>query len=884
MKPLYLELQAFGPYVEKQSVDFEALAEKGMFLLKGPTGSGKTTIFDAMVFALYGESSGDDGKKGGRNELEQWRCNQAEFHTATYVSFTFSVNGHKYLFKRSLVRKRIKLDPVLEAGEIDESGNVIPFFENPKAADLKNKATELIGLTREQFRQVVLLPQGQFEKFLIADSGVKEEILKKIFGTEQWSIYAEKLYEKANARKTELDGLKTELDAFLSEEGFVSLEELATKIENNKTELEAVEQNHTEFQSEQKQKELNQDRNLSLQFGQLHELEKKQRELVNQQEEIDKKGELYKKVERAEKVRVFISEYDQAKKEEKNRFDTWEKLKEKLPDAENQVKDCKEKKDLHEQLSPVDKNQITIGSYQAKIEVYQNIDSLKKAADEKEGAFSETQTLFKECEGKLKKAENKAKDDYEAFNKANDDASTYRTRYFAGIYGELAEALVEGEKCPVCGSTHHPEPAKKAEDSVSKEQMEAAEENAKRLHTIWTKSEEERKKLADEYKEKKDKRDSLQTEFLTAKNAYDTSQNNLIEGINSLKELQAAIRKLQKANEDFEKKTKSLAEKLDAANAAHTDLTSMIRSAEEEYNSAVVKREAAEADLKEKLMAENFASVEAVRENLMTAEERTALHEAIVGYQRDVETIRQQLSEKEKELDGKTEPDQSRFEERQQEINQERSEYSKNHSRLDADIKRLTRKLTNLRKKNEKYQAEITEAGTDLKFAKALRGNTGVGIQRYVLAIMFNQVINEANRMLSRVHGGRYYLYRSDDKDGGNKKGLELKVTDNRAPEQEGRSVRMLSGGEKFLVSLSLSIGLSTVAQKSGVRIEALFIDEGFGTLDDHSINDAMDILESVRKSSGLIGIISHVPLLESCIPTHLEVEKREKGSMLVKR
>lgn len=881
MKPLYLELQAFGPYVEVQRVNFEALSEKGMFLLKGPTGSGKTTIFDAMVFALYGGSSGDDSTKGGRNDLTEWRCNQADFHTSTYVSFTFSVNGHKYLFKRSLEPKRVKFDQVLEAGEIDESGNVIPFFDNPKAADLKDKAEKLIGLTREQFRQVVLLPQGQFEKFLTADSGVKDKILQKIFGAEQWGIYAAALFDKADARKKELGALKNNLDNSLKEEGFTTLEELAIKIDDSKKELRVVEQNHAEFQSEQKQKNLNQDRELSQQFGQLHNLEKTQQELAAQQEEIDKKRELYNKAERAEKVREVIEKFDSAVSEEKSRLNTWDDLKKKLPDAGSKVTACEEAKEEHEKKSRVTENQTTIGIYQSKTEVYRNIDQLKKDAKDKERAYSKAAKLCEEYEGKLKTAEGKAQKAFSAYNEANENASAYRRRYFEGIYGELAATLVEGEKCPVCGSTHHPNPAVKAEDSVSKEQMEDAEKKAEELGKIWRTAEKTRGTLDDEFKKKSDEKDTLNTEYLNAEHAYEHSKKNLIEGINSLKELQAAIKKLEQENRAFEEKRKTLAEELEVANIARTDLNTRIDTAKKEYVSASENRGKAAAILKEKLLAENFDTVEAVREALLSAKERTALHEAIVGYARDVETIGQQLKEKAEELDGKTEPDQSRFEERQQEISQESRDYSGACARLNGDIQRLTRKYDNLREKNERYTAEITEAENDVKFAKALRGDTGVGIQRYVLAIMFNQVIYEANRMLSKVHGGRYYLYRSDDKGSSNKKGLELKVTDNRAPEKEGRSVRMLSGGEKFLVSLSLSIGLSTVAQKSGVRIEALFIDEGFGTLDDHSINDAMDILESVRKSSGLIGIISHVPLLESCIPTHLEVEKNENGSML---
>ena len=182
MKPLKLELQAFGPYAQRQTIDFEKLAEKGMFLIKGPTGSGKTTIFDAMTFALYGGSSGDDSRnKFGRNDLEEWRCNQADKNTSTEVSFTFSVQDRKYQFSRRLVPKRKNLSAEYSAGELDENGVLLPFFENPKKDDLTAKATELVGLTKEQFRQVVLLPQGQFERFLTAPATEKESILKKIF-------------------------------------------------------------------------------------------------------------------------------------------------------------------------------------------------------------------------------------------------------------------------------------------------------------------------------------------------------------------------------------------------------------------------------------------------------------------------------------------------------------------------------------------------------------------------------------------------------------------------------------------------------------------------------------------------------------------------------
>ncbi|MCR4648872.1 MAG: SMC family ATPase, partial [Lachnospiraceae bacterium] len=164
-------------------------------------------------------------------------------------------------------------------------------------------------------------------------------------------------------------------------------------------------------------------------------------------------------------------------------------------------------------------------------------------------------------------------------------------------------------------------------------------------------------------------------------------------------------------------------------------------------------------------------------------------------------------------------------------------------------------------------------------------GDSGTGLQRYVLGIMFSQVIASANKMLEMVHGGRYRLFRSDDKvAGSNKRGLDLKVYDSHSAESEGRFVSTLSGGEKFLASLALSIGMSTIAQKSGIKIEALFIDEGFGSLDEDSISDAMDILNSIQEANGLVGIISHVQILQDRIPSKLIVERQGNGSHIAQR
>ena len=225
MRPIRLELQAFGPFKGKEAIDFQKLAENGIFLIKGPTGSGKTTIFDAMTYALYGGSSGDDSKKkNGRNAIEEWRCSQANDDTDTYVELTFSAAGKKYRFRRSYAKKKINFSKSYMAAVLDENGNEFPLFENPKDVDLTKKAEELIGLDKEQFRQVILLPQGQFEKFLTANSEEKDKILSKIFDVEKWGGFTEKFYKRASERKDRLTKMYDSVINSLKEEGLQTME------------------------------------------------------------------------------------------------------------------------------------------------------------------------------------------------------------------------------------------------------------------------------------------------------------------------------------------------------------------------------------------------------------------------------------------------------------------------------------------------------------------------------------------------------------------------------------------------------------------------------------------------------------------------------------
>lgn len=891
MKPLKLELQAFGPFVEKQVIDFEKLSEKGTFLIKGSTGSGKTTIFDAMLFALYGESTGEvylknvstrgkgKGGKIGRNDLEDWRCTQAPPELDTFVSFSFETHGHKYVFKRILRQKTVNLAASYEAGEIDEDGNVIPFFENPKDGALSDKAEELIGLTKEQFRQVVFLPQGQFERFLIAPSDEKEGILKKIFGTERWSAYSERFYENAKSRVDALKTEKTEIDNSLSEAGVGTLEELARLITELGEEKTVAEEAHKAFEGEKKQEDLNRDMRLAERFKPLHELEENRETLASQKKEIDEKREAYSLAEDAETVRAVISDHEKAANELDRRENALRDSKAGLPDAEEKVKKAQEEKEGHDANSPVEELQKRIGEYETKrpfYERYRELEAAFRIADEEKTAASEDADV---AEARKKEADKAAEEAIKAFEDADKEARDYRERYALGIYGEIAEQLVDGKACPVCGSETHPAPAAKIPGSVSKEDVNLKEEERESAKRGWDSAETSRKSAVDDWESKKKVLEEKGLAYASAKSDLDAASENLIEGVSDTDALNGLIEKCRTGITEYSEKSEELADRLTDAIKAQSGLVQRITQETEERDAAKSILDDVSEKLEAALKEKGYAGISEAKEALRSEEERRLLHKEIVEYETKCKDNERDLSAKRRELEGETEPDASSFDERQKEISAEMNEYNRTHSAICSRIEELTNKKDRLDKKNGHYLSEIGEAESDLSFARTLRGDSSIGLQRYVLAVMFEQVIGYANEMLANVHGGRYRLCRTDERGSKNKRGLELKVHDSRSPDKVGRNVSMLSGGEKFLVSLALSIGMSTVAQKTGVRIEALFIDEGFGTLDDESIADAMMILESVRQSSGMIGIISHVQLLESVIPTHLEVVKTDKGS-----
>lgn len=879
MKPCTVEFQAFGPYAGHELVDFEKLAARGLFLICGKTGTGKTMILDAITFALYGKSSGH-----GRDDFEAMRCTNAAFDVTTYVRFTFENNGIYYRFERRLERKRKNLSASYMVWQKDENGTWTALFENAKEKMLNEKAEEIIGLSYEQFRQVIVLPQGQFEKFLTSDSADKEKILTSIFGEEKWQAVAQLMFEEATERRQQLKSLQEQISNSLQEEACETLAELEAVIAQKKERLVTMEAAYQEGACEKQIRALRDRLALVSRFQDLRRGKARVRAYEEKQHDRAEQEKRIQDARRAEKVKELLLELHRAEAAQAERKTAVRAADQAAGQAKQQAEQillqvtAQQQKNDEIEEKKAQKIQLTakITDYESIAALEQNFQKQRKAAESALQEAEQEKQVYESYAPKLVML-------HEAYETDMEEHRKLLAAYLAGITGELAASLVEGQPCPVCGSREHPQKAVRTEADTSKEHVEEKRAEAEAVYQKLQQTMQKQEQAKKKYEEKQRLAQELQLAKEAAYTRLVEMQNNLIPEIGSLAELQ---KKLQQLTDEIGKDTEklqSLTKMLEQANNTVAETAAKAELARQEEELTQKKQEAAMQAVAKGLSEHGFADIKEAEQLLMGEKELEGMRRQIADYDAGKKAAEEQVMRLQEELGRQQEPDEEACKTELARLEKLQETYAKETAVLSETIRRLSQKADKLAQAGEGLEEKLLEAEQDLAFAKKLRGDAGTGLQRYVLGILFSSVIAAANRMLSMVHGGRYRLFRSDEKaQGSNKRGLELKVYDKNSEEHEGRFVSTLSGGEKFLASLALSIGMSTIAQKSGIRIEALFIDEGFGSLDEDSITDAMQILGSIQQANGLVGIISHVQLLQERIPTKLRVEETEKGSHII--
>ena len=870
MRPMIVEFQAFGPYAGKESVDLGRLYSDGLFLICGKTGTGKTTILDAMTFALYGKSSGH-----GRDDLEAMRCSKADFDTTTYVRFIFENRGKVYRFERRLERKRKNLSKNCDLSIRNDEGVFEPLFQNPKEKDLNLKAVEITGLEYDQFRQVVILPQGQFEQLLTSNSDDKEKILSNIFGISKWDKIAGIMYEKAAAKKQKYKDIETAIQLSLREEECESIEELEKKIGELDETKKKIEEEYRKSETDKKIELRQADLGLIKQFRDLKDEKEKEKVLSGRKKYFDDLALKLETAVRADKLKSPVSEAARADRELKTRTETEEKVRKDAAAAKERSEEIR--KSLEEFLKGAAAIEADIElrkRYENAKPVYSRADALAAELEKTLKAEKDIKKKIEEKEQSLRKMTEETVEQNNVYTALQKEYSALLEAYITGIAGELSSKLEEGKPCPVCGSTVHPAKACMDADFVSKESLDAAEQEAEsekaKLNILMDKH----KEADSELNKLKEEAAGISAGAAASSKNLEDARKDLIEGIGTVKELDELIAKIDKKIEEYNKHKEFLDNEVRRLSAEETAAGALIEPSVKEKQKATDAQKSAREGLLKALSESGFKNVKEAEEALLSEEEQALINTEINNHVSDIKANKSLIQKLETELKDKEEPDAEKVNRELAELKEYAVEYTRKLTSCTDSINRLSLKLENIRDMGEGITEKIIQADNDFKFAKALRGDSGTGLQRYVLGIMFSSVIAEANKMLENVHGGRYRLFRSDDKvSGSNKRGLDLKVFDKMSGDPEGRSVGTLSGGEKFLASLALSIGMSAVASRSGIQTEALFIDEGFGSLDENSIEDAMSVLAGISSANGLVGIISHVKLLEERIPAKLKIE-----------
>lgn len=879
MKPVTLRFRGFGPYVDEQFVDFTALEKGGLFLICGDTGSGKTTILDAMCCALYGESSG-----GSRGSLEVMRCKTAGRDEPTSLEFVFDHSGKRYVFTRELKFARKNINDHHNC-MIEQDGVRVPLLENPTKSAVNRMAESIVGLTVSQFRQVIILPQGKFETLLTSDSAAKETILTSIFDAEKWDAIASLLAAQVKERDAALKAEKAALDAlwkrYECDDASAMRERLMTEREQlaeKKEQLAVAEKAYAAMQ-----KSLEEMIAAEQPFCELESRLARFEELSGKAAAREAEQALLALADEAERIRVEYEKYAVAAETARGARHAAAQAEESAKAASAAEETARAAIAAHAEHAAVveemgreavrlQEKQALYAELPAKRDAIQSAEErLEYAAEQREHAAS----LQTTAEERLLSERTKQAAAIASCEQAEE-------RYFRGIGGVLAATLEAGQPCPVCGSTAHPAPATADEESLSEEEFKQYKQRRAEAiaafdaaQTVASAARESAAEAERRYREAAHAAE-------VARAAWETALSLKIDGIDTATQLAERLSVCRTAKESYDASSRRLQDAfVEATSAAQSAkaLLAQSKATDEQAQAALdIAWKAWEAALDASVFEDERAYLEAGLPFTEREQRKAALQSAEAALAHAAEEVAHWRARVGEAPRPQVAAQKAQNEQAAATLEALRRDVTLAQNALEA----LERDTVDAETRLAVYSEARQKTDADLEFSRRISGSAGISLKRYVLGVMLTNITVQANHLLAQVYGGRYRLYRTDDIAGsGHKGGLELEVLDHY--NNERRSVTTLSGGEKFLVALSLAIGLSAVvqAQGKGVRLEAMFVDEGFGSLSREAVGDAIDILQGVRQSNGIVGIISHVDKLAETIPNRIEITKTAKGSSL---
>lgn len=927
MKPLKLTMSAFGSYAGKNVIDFTG-QQQGIFLITGDTGAGKTTIFDAITYALYNQTSG--GERNGNMMRSQYAQPEAE----TYVELEFLYRGQTYRVRRN---PDYKITKTLKNGKIREQkvphsveltmpdGTVFPEKKNATDA----KIIEILGLTADQFSQIVMIAQGDFLKLLYTKSDERKMIFSKLFRTD---IYW-KIQENLRRKSMEMDERIQENDrAFeqeksriipLPESEELPLDELVERLRERLKDA-LKEQNLRRANVEELNKKITKYEEINKLFVSLEKIRQTGKELEARQVESKERRQQIENALKADKVLVAeqqnlrqqqaVEQSVQAiaKMEETltNNQEMFETLKTQLQEVEAEQK--REAADIQKKMLALEQS---FPSYEALQNARSEEQQAKKVWEDLEKTSEESFhkkeagiAALKEQQKQQEQVVEQTKKNWEQTSlSASESAKHYEHMYEAFLKeqaGILAENLSAGCPCPVCGSTVHPDPAKLSDHAVTELEVEqakktraAAEEKRDLAYAAFEAEKTEKQKLAQAVEKEeadfvlaqtiaKQQRKEAEQNYVSLQKIAEQIREKLVyPSLAEAKKQYAAMQKaLEAAEQEIAKKRQKVSELAEAMNTLKGQ-----KLAEEENQKTAkklaVKTEKEYAKLLEK---SGFVSEETYHLAILPERSRSKLEREEKEY--ESQCLRQQSEQKllEKQVSGKTYTDTSELNEQlkaeKQALKETEKTYMELHTAYENDRSVLQNCAVYL-EKGKKLESEDQVIKSLSKTANGrLSGSAKIDFETYIQRQYFKQIIHEANKRLLTMSNHQFILKLKEEANTGRKtnEGLDLSVyslvTDSE------RDVKTLSGGESFLAALAMALGLSDIVERSAGAIhpDMMFIDEGFGSLDAQSRQQAIEVLAELAGDSRMVGIISHVTELKEQIDRKLVVSRTDKGSRAV--
>ncbi|WP_017190819.1 AAA family ATPase [Vibrio harveyi] len=1006
MKPIKLTMQAFGPFAQTETIEFDKLGANPLFLINGPTGSGKTSILDAICFALYGETTGNE------RQGIQMRCDMAAPTLLTEVTLEFSLHGKSYRVIRSPEQEAPKArgegmtvrKHTAALYEITDEEKLI----TSKTTQVKTEVTNIIGLNETQFRQVMVLPQGKFRELLLATSKEREEIFGQLFQTDIYKKIEYALKDKASAISKAKDEFDNQIRGALQVAGVSSEAELTEQREALSVQFDSVQKQEQESlaQLNALKTELQKAEALSNEFKKREQAEIALKQHLEQSDAVSSRQLQLDNAKKASKVELPYVTLQNASKQTQELEQKVAKLSQDLTVANDAVKSkegvLQTAKEQAAQLPKLTEQQYQLEGMKGKLVEKSELEKAINAGLTQKSEFEATLKKYSALKEKLTleaqqgqklldqarvdvanigsveaeiKQQQRLMQDLQKLTGLNQElakldaltpskqasvdqakaryvelqrsADTLELSWHNAQAAVLAQRLQAGEMCPVCGSVEHPQPAQFVGEEVTKEQVQRArnteregqvalnqlsnqleqhniavgqykqqieqlsvelgqtasmdlsalqasmQQLSERLQQLSSINLVQLEQSVNELNQRcvtgEGKINDLQNQMAANESTIKVNREQLAKlsasldaKYSSLEVLEQDIVAIQKQIAELNSAFESAQNHLQQAVLAKTNIESQLTTNQQWLNEALDRLNTAKADWNQALLASAFEDEAQFLACKADEVEMQVWQKEIDAFKQTQIKLEQTLADLSSTLKDLALPD---LEGLNVKLNSNQQSYVEARNQLDSTrslferLEKVRNDIATLHDKNTKLEDEYKVFGTLYDVASGKTGSR-ISLHRFVLGVLLDDVLIQASQRLSLMSKGRYILARKTEGfKGAAGRGLDLVVEDSYTGKT--RDVATLSGGESFMAALALALGLSDVVQSysGGIRLDTLFIDEGFGSLDPESLDLAIQTLVDLQQTGRMIGVISHVSELKEQMAQRIDVEPSRLGS-----